>query len=89
MKQALNDKTNSIKIISILGSITDKKIIKYCITENRVDTIFHTAAFKHVSLVENNFSQAIYNNIYGTELLCKLAVKLKVKSFTQFLLIKL
>lgn len=82
MKQALNDETKSIKIISILGSITDKKIIKNCITKNKVDTIFHTAAFKHVSLVENNFSQAIYNNIYGTELLCKLAVKLKVKSFT-------
>ena len=42
MKQALNDKTNSIKIISILASITDK-IIKNCITENKVDIIFHTA----------------------------------------------
>ena len=36
MKQALNDKTNSIKIISILASITDKKIIKNCITENKL-----------------------------------------------------
>ena len=31
------------------------KIIKNCITENKVDTIFHTAAFKHVSLVEKIF----------------------------------
>lgn len=46
-----------------------------------IDTIFHAAALKHVPLMENNATQCIKTNVFGTKLLADLAVKSKVESF--------
>jgi FlaA1/EpsC-like NDP-sugar epimerase len=43
--------------------------------------IFHAAAYKHVSVVENNIFSAIRNNILGTENLIISSIKNKVKKF--------
>ena len=45
------------------------------------DIIFHSAAYKHVSLVETNSCAAMINNILGTIETAKLADKYKVKKF--------
>tara|TARA_B110000977_G_scaffold191751_1_gene264307 strand:- start:1390 stop:3636 length:2247 start_codon:yes stop_codon:yes gene_type:complete len=57
---------NSKKIDFILGSILDEKLIKFLYNKYKINTIFHTAAFKHVGILQNNISQAVQNNIYGT-----------------------
>ena len=63
----LQNKTmNSEKIDFILGSILDEKLVKFIYNKYKINTIFHTAAFKHVGILENNISQAVENNIYGT-----------------------
>lgn len=45
----------------------------------KIDVIFHAAAFKHVSLIENNIKQSFLNNILSTINLIKLANKFTVK----------
>lgn len=57
---------NVKKIKFILGNIQDKNLIKFLYNKYKVDTIFHTAAFKHVNILEDNILQAVENNIYGT-----------------------
>ena len=46
-----------------------------------VHVVFHTAAYKHVPLVESNPIEGIKNNLCSTVTLCKSAVKTKVKKF--------
>jgi len=45
------------------------------------DVIFHAAAHKHVPLMEENPSQAIFNNVGGTRNLVNLSLDFKVKHF--------
>ena len=49
-----------------LGDILDKQLLKLIIKNEKINTIFHAAAYKHVNILEENIHSAIRNNILGT-----------------------
>ena len=69
---------NSEKINYVLGNMVNVKLMKKIISENKIDLIFHTAAYKHVNIVEDNPLQGLYNNVISSFVICKLAAFLKV-----------
>ena len=46
-----------------------------------VDTIYHSAAYKHVSIVEENPFEAVTNNILGTKVCAQAAIDTNVDTF--------
>ena len=54
------------KIIPVLGDINDTNYLKEIIYKHKIKHIFHSAAYKHVNLLEKNYEAAIKNNIFGT-----------------------
>lgn len=65
----------------ILGDIKDKPHMLHLFDVYKPTLIFHTAAYKHVSIVETNPFEAIKTNIFATKLLSELAVRYNSKRF--------
>ncbi|MES2812663.1 MAG: nucleoside-diphosphate sugar epimerase/dehydratase [Bacteroidota bacterium] len=76
--QKLNSKT---KIISVIADIRDKSSLERIFKEFKPSLIYHAAAYKHVPLMEENPSQAIFVNVLGTKNLADLAVQYGVEKF--------
>lgn len=69
------------KIFPVLGSVQNAKRLEAAIKAFKVETIYHTAAYKHVPLVEENVVEGIRNNVFGTLTIARLALENKVGSF--------
>jgi FlaA1/EpsC-like NDP-sugar epimerase len=50
----------------ILGNVTDRTLLDEVFTVHRPRIVFHTAALKHVALMEEQPLAAITNNVFGT-----------------------
>jgi len=65
----------------IIGDIKDSQKINYILKKHKPNTIFHAAAYKHVPLMESNGTEAIKNNIFGTRVLARVAIRNGVGKF--------
>jgi nucleoside-diphosphate-sugar epimerase len=71
----------TVTIHPILQSVRDKGALERSFIDFSPNTIYHAAAYKHVPLVEQNPSEGILNNVYGTKTIAELAVKYGVANF--------
>jgi FlaA1/EpsC-like NDP-sugar epimerase len=60
-------------LTSYLANICNKKQITDIFQKHNVDIIFHSAAYKHVPIVEKNVLSGLENNIIGTKVICESA----------------
>ena len=68
-----------IEITTILGSATKVSLINKIFLNEKIDIVFHAAAYKHVPLVEANPIEGIYNNVFSTKVICQAATKASLK----------
>ncbi len=78
---SLKSRFPNLKVTSFLEDITDAQFIEEIISKTLPQIIYHTAAYKHVPIVEKNALQGIRNNIFGTQILSELAKKYAVETF--------
>ncbi|MBP5387014.1 MAG: polysaccharide biosynthesis protein [Prevotella sp.] len=70
-----------IKTHTIVGSISNASRMEHLFSIFQPDYVFHAAAYKHVPMMEDNPSESIQNNVYGTQVIADLSVKYGVKKF--------
>ena len=70
---------HKLNLSTIIASIREYKRMDEIFNEYKPELVFHAAAHKHVPLMENNPSEAIKNNIFGTLNVARLADTYKVK----------
>jgi FlaA1/EpsC-like NDP-sugar epimerase len=70
-----------LKYISVIGDIKDIGLLKNVFSCNRPEVVLHSAAHKHVPLMEDNPVAAVKNNIIGTRNLMYAAEHYKAESF--------
>jgi len=68
-------------IIAVLGSVQNQKRLEAICKQFAIDTIYHAAAYKHVPLVEQNTTEGIRNNVFGTLCCAKAAIASNVETF--------
>jgi len=66
---------------TIVTTICNQTRMEEVYKEFRPEYVFHAAAYKHVPMMEDNPSEAVQNNIYGTRVMADLAVKYGTKKF--------
>ena len=70
-----------IRTETIVTSICNKDRMERIFADYRPDYVFHAAAYKHVPMMEDNPSEAVQNNVYGTKVIADLAHKYGTKKF--------
>ena len=71
----------NIKAHTIVASIANADRMEKIFQTYKPDYVFHAAAYKHVPMMENNPSESIQNNVWGTKIIADLSVKYGVKKF--------
>ena len=68
-------------IIPLLGSVADENRVGNVILTWKPNIIYHTAAIKHVPIVEHNIVECVKNNVLGTLVMAKVAIEQQVENF--------
>lgn len=72
---------SSVNVKILIGSIQDKKRMENVFSNYHPTIVFHSAAHKHVPLMEENPQEAIKNNVFGTLNVAECAHKYGCKKF--------
>ena len=75
--QFKNEMASFKNVIFYLGDILDKKLVDFILKKENINIIFHTAAYKHVNILEENIHSAFRNNILGTKSILDVAKNYK------------
>jgi FlaA1/EpsC-like NDP-sugar epimerase len=72
---------SDVSIVPVLGSIGDETLLRSIFARQRVQTIYHAAAYKHVAMVESNMPEGVANNVIGTLALARAASAADIETF--------
>ena len=81
LKSELSSFEEEINFHFIVDSILDKDSLSYLFKKFKPEVVFHAAAFKHVSMMEENPKSAIINNILGTKNLLEVSLNSAISKF--------
>jgi FlaA1/EpsC-like NDP-sugar epimerase len=81
MEGQLSQTDRHFPLIPILADVRDKQRMAEVMKEQKIDIVFHAAAYKHVRMVQENASAGIDNNVFGTRSVAEAAMENRVKRF--------
>ncbi len=81
IEMELKDCFSDLSYEIIIGDIRNVERLENVFKLLSPDIVFHAAAYKHVPMMENNPSESILTNVFGTKNCADLAVKYDVDKF--------
>ncbi len=81
MEMELFDKYKQQSYEIVMGDIRNKERMENVFKTFQPEIVFHSAAYKHVPMMENNPSESISTNVLGTKNLADLSVIYKAEKF--------
>ena len=81
LEQELIQTTSDFNFELVIGDISNKTRMERLFDFYKPQIVFHAAAYKHVPLMEENPSEAVYTNILGTKNLVDLSLKYNIEKF--------
>ena len=70
-----------VKLITILGDVCDRKLVRHIFSSFRPDIVFHAAAYKHVPILQGQLREGVKNNVLGTRNVALAADEYAVERF--------
>ncbi len=81
IEQEIRNSDYHINTIPVIADITDRDSIARVFDSYKPAVVFHTAAYKHVPMMELNPVEAVKNNLFGTKTVAEIAIQFKVDRF--------
>ncbi|MDN5871389.1 MAG: polysaccharide biosynthesis protein [Nitrococcus sp.] len=81
LRTAIQAESLEVELVPLLGSVGQGKRLQRVMETFAVDTVYHAAAYKHVSIVEHNVIEGVHNNVFGTLRCAEAAIAAGVSSF--------
>lgn len=81
LEQELKQSKPELKFEIVVGDVSNFIRMNRLYEFYKPEIVFHAAAYKHVPLMEDNPSEAVYTNILGTKNLVDLSLKHNVEKF--------
>jgi FlaA1/EpsC-like NDP-sugar epimerase len=73
IERELRDLYPRLEIVPAIADVCDRVRMEAVFREHRPDAVFHSAAHKHVPLVELNPGEGVKNNVFGTRVVAERA----------------
>jgi len=74
-------KKGTLKVHAVVADITRLERMEEIFSEYKPEIVFHSAAYKHVPMMEMNPAEAVSCNVFGTKVLADLAIKYEASKF--------
>ncbi|MBI2857829.1 MAG: polysaccharide biosynthesis protein [Chloroflexi bacterium] len=81
LRRNLKHRSPRLSLGVVVGDIRDKDRMRQVFSRFRPAVVFHTAAYKHVSMMEENPREAIRNNVFGTRTVGEAAIRSGAEKF--------
>ncbi|WP_298222788.1 nucleoside-diphosphate sugar epimerase/dehydratase [Flavobacterium sp.] len=81
LRLSIDNINKNVLIRSVLADVRNKVALEKVFQKYKPSVVYHAAAYKHVPLMEENPSQAIYTNVLGTKNLADLSIEHEVERF--------
>ena len=81
LKSEIESVVSDTRIKTIICDVRNKESLKKVFSKYSPQVVFHAAAYKHVPMMEDNPSQAIFANVLGTKNTADLSLEFGVKNF--------
>jgi len=81
LKSELEKEFKGLLFTSVIADVTNYLMMKNVFREFRPEVVFHAAAYKHVTMMEDNPREAIRVNTGGTKTVADLAIRYGVEKF--------
>lgn len=70
-----------VDLAPVLGSVRNLRRLRTVFAHYRPQTVYHAAAYKHVPMVQDNPSEGVLNNVFGTLNAARAAIEVRVEHF--------
>jgi FlaA1/EpsC-like NDP-sugar epimerase len=81
LEMELRDQFQYFDFEIVIGDMTNTERMEKMFSSFKPEIVYHAAAYKHVPMMENNPSEAVRNNVYGSKTIADLSMKYGVSKF--------
>ena len=81
IQNELKYKYPDLDLVTLIGSVRDTKRLDYIFSVYKPEIVYHSAAHKHVPLMEDSPNETIKNNVFGTYKTAQMADKYGTSKF--------